>query len=266
MPDRARPRGWRSGSITRMNGGGSRPTLDRVRGNPEYGLISAALSAVGLLLLATSYFAPGFRPGDVVGANIGAGFVFGLASLLIFAGVAVGVVGAWRKRARLGALLALVPLAAAGLILWLGWQQPENYVDPNGFQVRIVNDGPLHVGVAVCNADTPPQCGRTEAVQDLAPGDFAVAEDGSQTAYPWRVTTAEGHVIGCLLLPVDANPGQTLIVKVSSANASLPIALALAGGDPALSLAPFPVSRRAVRSRVEGVGRGGLEARRGPER
>jgi hypothetical protein len=203
-------------------------SLDRATGEPETerrgrrALISAAISAVGLLLLATSVFAPGFRPGDAVGADISAGFVFGLGSLLIFVGVAAGVVAAWGKPRRLRALVVLVviPVAAAGLIVWLAAQQYQKALYESGFTVRIVNDRPQHVGVAQCNGFAPVACDSTESIHDLAPGDFAVAFDGSQTANPWRVTTAEGYLIGCLLLPLDANPGRTLIVNVSSAVAS----------------------------------------------
>jgi hypothetical protein len=89
--------------------------------------VSAAVSAVGLLLLAASYTAPGFRAGDVVGANIGAGLVFGLGCLTILTGFGVAVVGAWRKTVRLWALLLLVaiPIAAAWAIVELGWSQFE---------------------------------------------------------------------------------------------------------------------------------------------
>ncbi len=180
---------------------------------------SAALSAVGVLLLATSYFAPGFRPGDGVGANIGAGFLLLLATLFICAGVAVGIVGFVRRRVRLVTALCLVvlPIVGGGLVGAVGQLQHRNY-DDQAFQVRIVNDTPQPVGVAQCNGDGPQTCSRTETVQVLAPGEFAVAYDGISTANPWRVTTSDGILVGCLSLPVSGSHGEVAGVDVSSAS------------------------------------------------
>jgi hypothetical protein len=185
--------------------------------------ISVGLSAVGLILVAVSFLAPGFRPGDVVGANIGGGLLLMLGWLLVAAGVVVGIVRAVSapRNVPVSAAIVVLPLAATALLWSMEQQQLDNYADPSAYQVSIVNDEAQRVGVAVCVGEMPNMCSATEPTQDLAPREVAVADDGYQTAYPWQVTTPDGSVLGCLVLPTNAGPGTTSTVNVSSAKNSL---------------------------------------------
>jgi hypothetical protein len=78
------------------------------------------LGVVGCVLLAASYWLPGMRPGDVVGANIGAGALFGLGVLASAAGVSLGLFGvATQVGERSRFALAALGIAVTTLALFL---------------------------------------------------------------------------------------------------------------------------------------------------
>jgi hypothetical protein len=78
------------------------------------------LGAVGCVLLAASYWLPGMKPGDVVGANLGAGALFGLGVAAAVTGVGLGVFGVvTRASERWRFALASLGIAAVTLALFL---------------------------------------------------------------------------------------------------------------------------------------------------
>jgi hypothetical protein len=78
------------------------------------------IGAAGCLLLAASYWLPGMRPGDVVGANIGSGAIFGLGLLVSAAGVGLGVYCAFtHPMARWSFITASVGIAVVALAVLL---------------------------------------------------------------------------------------------------------------------------------------------------
>jgi hypothetical protein len=79
------------------------------------------VGAAGCLLLAASYWVPGMRPGDVVGANIGAGAIFGLGLLGSVTGIGLGIFGAiTRTSARWSFMMASAGIAVVALTILLG--------------------------------------------------------------------------------------------------------------------------------------------------
>lgn len=74
------------------------------------------VGSAGCLLIAASYWLPGMRPGDVVGANIGAGALFGLGALASLTGIGLGIFGAiTRSGARWTFSLAAAAIAAVAV-------------------------------------------------------------------------------------------------------------------------------------------------------
>lgn len=78
------------------------------------------VGSAGCLLLAGSYWLPGMRPGDVVGANIGAGALFGLGALASLIGIGLGIFGAiTRSGARWMFVLAAAAIAAVAVGIFI---------------------------------------------------------------------------------------------------------------------------------------------------
>lgn len=74
------------------------------------------VGSAGCLLLAVSYWLPGMRPGDGVGANIGAGAIFGLGALASLIGIGLGIFGAiTRSGPRWTFVLAAAAIAAVAV-------------------------------------------------------------------------------------------------------------------------------------------------------
>ena len=74
------------------------------------------VGSAGCALLVASYWLPGMRPGDVVGANIGAGALFGLGALASLIGIGLGIFGAFtRSGARWMFVLAAAAITAVAV-------------------------------------------------------------------------------------------------------------------------------------------------------
>jgi hypothetical protein len=77
---------------------------------------TVVVGSAGCLLLAASYWLPGMRPGDAVGANIGAGAIFGLGVVASVIGIGLGIFGAvTRSGARWTFVLTAAAIAAVAV-------------------------------------------------------------------------------------------------------------------------------------------------------
>ena len=81
--------------------------------------LSVVVGVAGWLLLAASYWFPGLRSEDVVGANIGAGGFAVLGGLMVLAGMGIAAYGVVTgSGSRLGSAVALIAIPVVAVLIY----------------------------------------------------------------------------------------------------------------------------------------------------